>query len=210
MRNNNINRFQKNTMLKLIGFHTFRKRLLKTNFISFNLLLNNDRFNVIEIGFGNGDNLIKMAVQYPKINFIGIELYKKGICNILKKIYFYKLKNITILYKNAYNILSKVKQNSIYGIHLLFPDPWIKTKHYKRRLINLQFISLLRNITLLGGFFHCATDIKQYSKLIYFNFSNYKYQFRKINIQYSSLVAKRTKFQRKNTTKKYYEILFTK
>ena len=164
----------------------------------------------MEIGFGDGDHIINMALQFPNINFLGIELYKKGVCIVLKKIHLFKITNVRIVYKNAYNILTKIKYESFYGVHILFPDPWGKIKHYKRRLLNKSFTKIILLILINKGYIHICTDIKEYSKIIstYFLKEHAKFiQFKSIN---KSFISKCTKFQRKNNLKKYYEIIFQK
>ena len=201
MRNNKINVFQRNTTINLMDLYGIYD--LRKNCINLNNIFNNSNYNILEIGFGNGENLVNMAIQYPNFNFVGVEIYEKGISKILKKIHLYKLKNIRIIYKNAYKIISNIKKNSIYGIHILFPDPWQKIKHYKRRLLNLNFIKILCKILLINGFIHIATDIKMYAKLICNNFYFKKNIFTNIRSINNSIVSKRTKFQVKNKKKSF-------
>ena len=143
-----------------------------------------------------------MAIQYPTINFVGIELYKKGISKVLIKLYLYRIKNVKIIYKDAYKIISNIKKHSVYGIHILFPDPWTKCKHFKRRLINIDFISKSYSILMKGGFIHTSTDVKEYARSILYYFYCRKFLFKHIKIFKKSMINKKTKFQKKNTLKK--------
>lgn len=210
MRNNKINYFQKNTLVNLFNLYSIEEKYLKQNSINIKNLFDNKHYSIIEVGFGSGDNLINMAIQYPNINFVGIEIYKKGIIKILKKIHLYKLSNIKIIYQNAYEILSKIKKNSIYGIHILFPDPWKKIKHHKRRLLNLNFINIMEAVLIKDGFIHIATDIKSYGQLVNNNFSFNKNKFLKIKYLNHSIISRITKFQNRSKLENFYEILFHK
>ena len=210
MRNNNISIFQKQTLIHLSYIYCIRADSLEDKYICLNSFFKNNNYNIIEIGFGNGDNLVNLAIQYPNINFIGIEIYKKGLCKILKKIFLYRIKNIRIMYRNAYNVLCKIKKHSVYGLHILFPDPWRKVKHYKRRLLNMSFLKIVDKVLIKKGFFHISTDIKIYLKLTILNLFLCDEFFNNLPLKKSTLISKKTKFQNKNKKKIYYEVIFQK
>ena len=103
---------------------------------------NNQRF-VLEIGFGNGENLIDCANNDPYSNFSGIEVYSAGIGRCLINANKYGLKNLRLFYDDAVDVLNKqIANESLDVINIFFPDPWPKKKHHKRRLISEDFISL--------------------------------------------------------------------
>lgn len=124
----------------------------------------------VEIGFGSGDFLFREALEHPENNYIGIEYYLPGIAKLLRKIEKtrhndpYSLANIRIVNSEAYHFLNEsVPVNSLTGIYILFPDPWPKKRHHKRRLIKKEFVELLRSRLKSDGFVFVATDHEEYA-----------------------------------------------
>ena len=141
--------------------------------INYQILFDNNNPCVLDIGFGNGELLINIAKKFPKINFIGIEVYESGIINILKQISCNKLNNIKITNFDAVEFLRDyIRDKSLHGISLFFPDPWPKKKHYKRRIINTNFINLVNIKIKKGGFIKIATDWSNYGNTITELFNN--------------------------------------
>jgi len=154
-----------------INFFTVNK------LINYKNLFNNNNPCVLDIGFGNGELLINIAKKFPKINFIGIEVYESGIINILKQISCNKLNNLKITNFDAVEFLRNHTRNkSLYGISLFFPDPWPKKKHYKRRIINADFIDLISVKIEKGGFIKIATDWSNYGNTIAELFNNNNFE----------------------------------
>ena len=91
--------------------------------------------NILEIGFGNGDNLVNMSLNKPNNLFIGCDAYYNGCVKLLKKIVNKNIKNIKIWPDDIHLIIKKFKKNFFDLILILQPDPWPKKKHKKRRLI---------------------------------------------------------------------------
>lgn len=123
----------------------------------------------LEIGFGNGDNIFALACKHPKENFIGIEVYQPGIASLLSllKNLPQPLNNIRIYNEDAVAVLQDcIPDQSLDKIFILFPDPWPKKRHHKRRLIQAQFILLLQKKLKSGGKLHLATDWEDYAKHI--------------------------------------------
>jgi tRNA (guanine-N(7)-)-methyltransferase len=120
-----------------------------------------DRF-VGEIGFGGGERLIAHAVQNPHVGFIGCDPFENGVANALKEIENRRLKNVKIFNGDARFLLDRLKNQSLYRIYVLFPDPWSKRKHHKRRLLSAQFISDLTRKIIVGGHIVVATDHRDY------------------------------------------------
>lgn len=119
---------------------------------------------ILDIGFGNGAQLLASSEAMPEINFIGIELYKKGIANVVNKIHVKNLKNIKIIYGDAKEALKKlIKDGSLHKIQIFFPDPWPKRRHYKRRLIQNDFIEIVKGKLMINGILHIATDVDDYA-----------------------------------------------
>ncbi len=119
---------------------------------------------ILEIGFGMGDSLFTMARENPEINFIGIEVHTPGVGALFTKLLQDPLKNIRVFIEDADFVLSKaIPEQSIDKILLFFPDPWPKTRHHKRRLVQLEFAKLILSRLKTGGQFHLVTDSKDYA-----------------------------------------------
>ena len=133
--------------------------------VNFADIFGNDAPIIIEIGFGNGDSLAKMAAENPDKNYIGIEVHRPGVGHLLMKIDEMQLSNVRIYCHDAIEILEKrVPDNSLAGLHLFFPDPWHKKKHHKRRIVRDSFVALLERKLASNGYFHAATDWGNYAE----------------------------------------------
>lgn len=119
---------------------------------------------VLEIGFGDGTSLLEMAITHPDKDYIGIEVFQRGIANLLKGILKHKLNNIRIIFKDAVEVLKNhIPDHSLQTVQIYFADPWPKTRHHKRRLIQEDFCQLLSKKLIKGGNIHCATDWEHYA-----------------------------------------------
>ena len=119
---------------------------------------------VLEIGFGMGDTLIGMAKAYPEINFIGIEVHRPGVGNCLFNAHELGIKNLRVMVEDAKHALSMgFSEQTIDKVMLLFPDPWPKARHHKRRLVQNDFVTAVAGILKTGGCFHMATDWEPYA-----------------------------------------------
>ena len=122
---------------------------------------------IIDIGFGNGDLLVSLANQYAQTQFVGIEVYDAGIGHCLKLIDDNNLKNIKIINGDAVEVLKfGMADASISEINLLFPDPWPKKRHHKRRIINDGFIQLISKKLMPNGLVNISTDWENYAEQI--------------------------------------------
>ena len=120
---------------------------------------------VIEIGFGNGESLAKMAAANPDTDYIGIEVHKPGVGHLMMLLDQQGLNNVRIYCHDAIEIIEhKIADNSLAGVHLFFPDPWPKKKHHKRRIVRPDFVELLVRKLKIGGYFHAATDWQNYAE----------------------------------------------
>jgi len=126
----------------------------------------------VEVGFGNGDFTIYLSKKFPCAEIIGIEISKKSIEKLKKKIDKEGIKNIRIIHSDAKIAIASFPDNSISGIFFNFPDPWWKRRHRKRRLFNMDFISLLSKKLKAGGIVEIATDHLQYGGEIWRNFES--------------------------------------
>ncbi|MDR2723795.1 MAG: tRNA (guanosine(46)-N7)-methyltransferase TrmB [Holosporaceae bacterium] len=117
---------------------------------------------ILEIGFGNGEHLINRALQKTSVGFIGCDPFENGVASILKEIQKHDLKNIKIFNGDVRLLLEKLKDHSIFRMYTLFPDPWGKRKHHKRRLLSAEFISGMMHKIILTGSVIIATDHEDY------------------------------------------------
>lgn len=119
----------------------------------------------LEIGFGNGESLVKMAGQDTESGYIGIEVHTPGVGNCLNLIDDEKLTNLRLITHDAIDVLkAMIPENSLTAVFLFFPDPWHKKKHYKRRIVNNNFKDLLDKVLKPGGVVHMATDWQDYAR----------------------------------------------
>ncbi len=114
--------------------------------------------NVLEIGFGNGDNLVNMSLNKPNNLFIGCDAYFNGCTKLLKQIVNKNIKNIKIWPDDIHLIVKKFKKNFFDLILILQPDPWPKKKHKKRRLVQQKFLDDLNQILKHEGELIISTD----------------------------------------------------
>ena len=129
----------------------------------FESIFENDNPVVMEIGFGTGENLVHMAQQQPQTNFLGVEVFERGVAMTLNAIHDHKLDNVRILRLDAVEVLAACRDNSLHKCCLFFPDPWHKRKHNKRRLVTPKFLTLLSSKLCSDGVFHFATDWVEYA-----------------------------------------------
>lgn len=119
---------------------------------------------VLEIGFGDGQSLFQMAKANPEKDFIGVEVYRTGVGNLLLALAKEPLPNLRILCADAKEILELyIPDNSLAGIQIFFADPWPKTRHHKRRLVQTTFALLIARKLKTEGQLHLATDWQDYA-----------------------------------------------
>lgn len=119
---------------------------------------------VVEIGFGNGEALARMATREPTRNFIGIDVHEPGIGRLLMMLDENGIANVRVAIGDAVDVLGEqCVSASIDGFRIFFPDPWPKKRHHKRRLIQPGFVALLADRLTPGGFLHLATDWRPYA-----------------------------------------------
>lgn len=118
---------------------------------------------VIEIGYGGGEHLARQARQNPETGFIGCEVFSGGIAKLLEKLDAEGLGNIRLYADDALKLLQKLPDASLDGAYLLYPDPWPKTRHHKRRFISPMTLSELARTLKPGALFRFATDIEDYA-----------------------------------------------
>ncbi len=122
---------------------------------------------ILEIGFGNGENLLAMAQAHPHQDFIGIEVHRPGVGHLLNQLEAAQLHNVRVICEDAREVLNhQVMDDSLDSVLLYFPDPWPKKRHHKRRLVQPEFVALLARKLKSGGMFRTATDWPDYAEHI--------------------------------------------
>ena len=116
----------------------------------------------LEIGFGGGEHLAAQAERHPEIGFIGCEVFANGIVKLLGEIDRRGLNNIRIYPDDARPLLTALPPRSIGRVFILFPDPWPKARHHKRRLISPATLDRLAEIMTDGAELRLATDDPSY------------------------------------------------
>lgn len=118
---------------------------------------------LMEIGYGGGEHLARKALEHPQTAFIGCEVFSSAIGKMLEKIEDAELANIRLFADDAIKLMQVLPDASLDGTYLLYPDPWPKTRHHKRRFVSQMTLDQLARIIKPGGFFCFATDIEDYA-----------------------------------------------
>lgn len=133
--------------------------------LDFVKLFENDNPVILEIGFGNGRSLTQMALAQPHQNFIGIEVHKPGVGALLLQLESQAINNVRVISADAVSVLNNnISPESLRAVYLFFPDPWPKKRHRKRRIIQDEFVQLVRTRLMIEGKFHMATDWQDYAE----------------------------------------------
>ncbi len=122
---------------------------------------------VLEIGSGNGTSTLAMARDEPGIDVIAVEIYRRGLAQLLCAIDREQVRNIRLIRANALDVLEHlIAPGSLSGVRVFFPDPWPKARHHKRRLLQPATVGLIADRLLPGGVLHAATDHPGYAQQI--------------------------------------------
>ncbi len=116
----------------------------------------------LEIGFGGGEHLAARATKHLDTGFIGIEPYLDGVAKMLTAIEDGGLKNVRLQRGDARETVERMADASLARIFVLFPDPWPKTRHWKRRIVSDAFVAQLARVLAPGGSLRFATDVESY------------------------------------------------
>ncbi len=118
----------------------------------------------LEIGFGNGEHLAKLAAAHPERDFFGIEVHRPGVGHLLMLAGASQVTNLRVSDHDAVEVLrEQIPAASLDEVLVLFPDPWHKKRHHKRRLIQPPFVELLASRLRTGGVLRLATDWEEYA-----------------------------------------------
>ena len=122
---------------------------------------------VMEVGYGMGEATWQIAKANPGTNYLGVEVHMPGVGKLMARLDEYELSNVRLIERDVFEVLYyMVKDSSLDGVHLFFPDPWPKKRHFKRRIVNERFLSDVAAKLKPGGYLHIATDWVPYAEWI--------------------------------------------
>ena len=116
----------------------------------------------LEVGFGGGEHLVHQALHNPDVQFLGVEPYVNGVAMLLGKMRKAGVTNIKLHMGDARNLMDVLPDESVCKAFLLYPDPWPKIRHHRRRFVTPEHLIPLSKCLKLGAEFRVATDIKDY------------------------------------------------
>lgn len=117
----------------------------------------------LEIGYGGGEHLVRLALTHPDAGFIGCEVFSGGIAKLLEAIDAEAIGNVRLYTDDALKLLLKLPDACLDAAYLLYPDPWPKTRHHKRRFVSAVTLRELARVLKPGAIFRFATDIEDYA-----------------------------------------------
>jgi tRNA (guanine-N7-)-methyltransferase len=122
---------------------------------------------VLEIGCGTGTATAALAKAEPQLNTLAVEVYRPGIAQLLRQVERDHIPNIRVLRGDAVEVLEKMlPASSLAGVRVFFPDPWPKSRHHKRRLLQPAVFALIADRLAPHGVLHVATDHAEYAEAI--------------------------------------------
>ncbi len=127
----------------------------------------------LEIGFGSGEHLLNQAKAHPEIGFIGCEPYVNGVVKVLSGIEQNNIGNIRIYDDDAFHVICQLSPKTISRVFLLFPDPWPKKRHAKRRFVTRENAAHLADIMQGGAELRIASDIGAYVRSTLLTFADH-------------------------------------
>ncbi|MEM7722677.1 MAG: tRNA (guanine(46)-N(7))-methyltransferase TrmB [Pseudomonadota bacterium] len=116
----------------------------------------------LEVGFGGGEHMVHQAVQNPNVGIIGCEPYINGVAMLLGKIRAAGVTNLRVFPGDARDLFDVLPEASISKAFLLYPDPWPKARHHRRRFVTKEHLAPLARVLKPGAEFRVATDIRDY------------------------------------------------
>jgi tRNA (guanine-N7-)-methyltransferase len=128
---------------------------------------------VLEIGFGGGEHLAAQAAAQPQQRFIGVEPFINGVASCLRHIEESGAQNVRLHQGDARDVIARLPEACLDLCYILFPDPWPKTRHHKRRLIQTEFLSELARVLKPGAEVRFATDWAHYASWTLWHFTRH-------------------------------------
>jgi tRNA (guanine-N7-)-methyltransferase len=133
--------------------------------LDFDVLFGRQAPRTFEIGFGMGHSLLEMAQASPEQDFIGVEVHRPGVGALLSGLIAQNLSNVRVYDCDALEVLRDcIPDGSLDRLLLFFPDPWHKSRHHKRRIVQPAFAEVVRSKLKVGGVLHMATDWEPYAE----------------------------------------------
>lgn len=130
---------------------------------------------VMEVGYGMGEASWQIAKANLSTNYLGVEVHMPGVGKLMARLDEYELTNVRLIERDVFEVFYyMVQDESLDGVHLFFPDPWPKKRHFKRRIINERFLADVSAKLKPGGYLHIATDWVPYAEWITEVFSQTK------------------------------------
>ncbi len=120
----------------------------------------------LEIGFGTGDHMLEQLSQHPEIHMVGCEPFINGVANVLVHLHPEDYKRVRIWHEDVRYLLESIPPSYFSKVFILFPDPWPKKRHHRRRLITQEFMTLLLLTLKENARFHVASDDASYVEQI--------------------------------------------
>ena len=117
----------------------------------------------VELGFGAGEHLAAQAAAHPEVLLLGAEPFLNGAASALRHVVEASARNVRIHPGDAREVLGALPDASVGRLYVLFPDPWPKTRHHKRRLVNDESIAEFARVLAPGGLVRFATDVSDYA-----------------------------------------------
>jgi tRNA (guanine-N7-)-methyltransferase len=118
----------------------------------------------LEVGFGGGEHLAEQARRHPETGFIGCEPFENGVAKLLTQVQVSRLRNVRVVPDDARDILVRLPDASLSFVFVLFPDPWPKLRHHKRRFIQTRTLDQIHRLLKPGGELRIATDHTDYGQ----------------------------------------------
>lgn len=116
----------------------------------------------MEVGFGGGEHLLHEAARFPKTGFIGVEPFVNGMAKMVAALNREPLHNLRLFDEDAALLLDWLPAQSMSGMDLLYPDPWHKSRHHKRRFVSPENLEKMKRVLQPGSLFRFASDIEAY------------------------------------------------
>jgi len=140
--------------------------------------LKKNKKNILDIGSGNGENSLFLADKNPNALIVAVDIFQDGNINLCNQISNLKLNNIKLYSSNVLELFDQLKKEDFFNeIWILFPDPWPKKRHYKRRLINENFFKKVCPFLKKNGKIFIATDSASYLRSIMISIYKTKFLF---------------------------------
>jgi tRNA (guanine-N7-)-methyltransferase len=117
----------------------------------------------LEIGYGGGEHLARQALRHPETGYLGCEVFSGGIAKLVEAIHAEGIDNVRLFTDDALKLLLRLPDASFDEAFLLYPDPWPKTRHHKRRFVSATTLGELARVLRPGASFRFATDIEDYA-----------------------------------------------